>query len=61
MYETFHSLLRLAAGMGEIQVAEFNADHAEFRPKGIWIHGITTDGEKFTVSLVCEKVPTDAD
>ena len=60
MYETFQSLLRLATSMGEVQSAEFNADHGEFRRKGIWIHGITPDGEKFTVSLESEKVSADA-
>lgn len=63
MFETFQSLLRLAISMGEIQSAEFNADHTEYRRKGIWITGITPDGEKFTVSLECEKgkVEPDAD
>lgn len=60
MYETFQSLLRLATSMGEIQSAEFNADHGEFRRKGIWINGITPDGEEFTVSLECKKVSADA-
>lgn len=55
MYETFQSLLRLATSMGEIQNASFNADHTEYRRKGIWITGITPDGEEFTVSLECEK------
>ena len=61
MYETFQSLLRLATGMGEITNVEFNADHGDYHRKGIWINGITPDGEKFTVSLVCEKVSPDAD
>ncbi len=60
MYETFQSLLRLAITMGEIQNAEFNAEHGEFRRKGIWITGTTAEGEKFTVSLECEKVNADA-
>lgn len=61
MYKTFQDLLRLATGMGEIQSAEFNADHGEYRCKGIRINGIAPDGEEFTVSLVCEKVSPDAD
>ena len=63
MYETFQSLLRLATGMGEIANVEFNADHGDYRSKGIWINGITPDGEKFTVSLECEsaKEKPDAD
>ena len=61
MYETFQTLLRLAISMGEIQSAEFNADHGEYRNKGIRINGITPDGEKFTISLECEKVPANAD
>ena len=61
MYETFQSLLRLASSMGEIQNAEFNADYGEYRNKGILISGITPDGEKFTVSLECEKVKVKAD
>ncbi len=60
MYETFQTLLRLATSMGEIQSAEFNADHSEYRCKGVWIAGITPDGEKFTVSLECERVKTNA-
>ena len=60
MYETFQSLLRLATSMGEIQSAVFNADHGDYHHKGVWINGITPDGEKFTVSLECEKVKADA-
>lgn len=55
MYETFYDLLRLATSMGEIKSVEFNADHVEYSRKGVWIHGIALDGEKFTVSLECEK------
>lgn len=63
MYETFQALLRLAISMGEIKTAEFSSEHGEYRQKGIWITGITPDGEKFTVSLECEKgkVEPDAD
>jgi hypothetical protein len=60
MYETFQSLLRLAITMGEIQTAEFNAEHGEYRTKGIRINGITPDGEEFAVSLECERVKADA-
>jgi hypothetical protein len=61
MYKTFQDLLRLAISMGEIQSAEFNADHGEYRHKGIRVNGITPDGEKFTVSLEYEKVNPNAD
>ena len=60
MYETYQVLLRLATSMGEIQSAEFNADHGDYWNKGIRINGITPDGERFTVSLECEKVTSDA-
>lgn len=60
MYETFQSLLRRAVTMGEVQSAIFNADHGEYYDKGIWIDGITPDGEKFTVSLVYGKVNVNA-
>ena len=60
MYETFQYLLRRAITMGEIQSAIFNADHGEYYDKGIWIDGITPDGEKFTVSLVYGKVNVNA-
>ena len=60
MYETFQSLLRLAITMGEIQNAEFHAEHGEYRDKGVRITGITAEGEKFTVSLECERVKADA-
>ena len=60
MYETFQTLLRLASSIGEIKNVEFNADHGDFHRKGIWISGVTAEGEKFTVSLECLKVSADA-
>ncbi len=60
MYKTFQEFLRQASSVGEIQSAEFNSDHGDYHRKGIWINGITPDGEKFTVSLECERVKADA-